>query len=78
MAHYRRSAGALGFATTALLGDGCVVGPDFERPAAPQISGYTSAPLVRQTVSSDVTGGEAQAFVQGLDIPGQWWTLFTR
>jgi outer membrane protein TolC len=23
-----------------------------------------------------VKGGEAQRFVQGLDIPGQWWTLF--
>jgi outer membrane protein TolC len=76
MAHYRRSAGALGFTTTALLGGGCAVGPDFERPAAPQVSGYTSAPLARQTASSDVTGGEAQRFVQGLDILGQWWTLF--
>jgi NodT family efflux transporter outer membrane factor (OMF) lipoprotein len=51
------------------------VGPDFERPAAPDVSGYTSAPLAQQTASSDVAGGEAQRFVQGLDIPGQWWTL---
>ena len=29
-----------------------------------------------QTASAPVAGGEAQHFVQGLDIPGQWWTLF--
>jgi len=55
---------------------GCAVGPDFERPAAPDVSGYTSAPLPQQTASSDIQGGETQRFVQGLDIPGQWWTLF--
>jgi NodT family efflux transporter outer membrane factor (OMF) lipoprotein len=55
---------------------GCAVGPDFEHPAAPDVSGYTTEPLPRQTTSADVKGGEAQSFVQGLDIPGQWWTLF--
>jgi len=59
-----------------LLIAGCAVGPDFERPAAPDVTGYTSAPLAQQTASSDVAGGETQRFVQGLDIPGQWWTLF--
>jgi NodT family efflux transporter outer membrane factor (OMF) lipoprotein len=54
----------------------CAVGPDFERPAAPEVSGYTPEPLARQTSSADVAGGAAQRFVQGLDIPGQWWTLF--
>jgi NodT family efflux transporter outer membrane factor (OMF) lipoprotein len=52
------------------------VGPDFERPAAPDVPGYTSAPLAQQTASADVKGGEAQHFMQALDIPGQWWTLF--
>jgi len=55
---------------------GCAVGPDFEPPAAPEVSGYTSQPLPQQTSDADVKGGEAQRFVQGLDIPGQWWTLF--
>ena len=40
------------------------------------LAGYTPEPLAQQTASSDVSGGEAQRFVQGLDIPGQWWTLF--
>ena len=39
-------------------------------------TGYTPQPLAEQTSSADVTGGEAQRFVQGLDIPGQWWALF--
>jgi NodT family efflux transporter outer membrane factor (OMF) lipoprotein len=63
-------------APIALLGSACAVGPDFERPAAPEVNGYTSAPLAQQTASSEVAGGETQRFVQGLDIPGQWWTLF--
>jgi NodT family efflux transporter outer membrane factor (OMF) lipoprotein len=55
---------------------GCAVGPDFERPAAPDVEGFTSSPFPGKTVSTEVAGGEAQRFVQGLDIPGQWWTLF--
>ena len=76
MARHRLSSPALTIVTTAFLAGACAVGPDFERPAAPDVSGYTSAPLAQQTASSDVAGGESQRFVQGLDIPGQWWTLF--
>jgi len=64
------------FATAALLLPACAVGPDFEPSAAPEVDGYTAEPLAHQTSSADVTGGAAQRFVQGLDIPGQWWTLF--
>jgi NodT family efflux transporter outer membrane factor (OMF) lipoprotein len=60
----------------AALATGCAVGPNFEQPAAPDVTEYTPAPLAQQTASSAVAGGEAQRFVQGLDIPGQWWTLF--
>jgi NodT family efflux transporter outer membrane factor (OMF) lipoprotein len=76
MAHHRRSSRAVAIATTALLAGACAVGPDFERPEAPDVTGYTAAPLAQQTASSDVAGGDTQRFVQGLDIPGQWWTLF--
>jgi NodT family efflux transporter outer membrane factor (OMF) lipoprotein len=61
---------------TALLLAGCEVGPDFTRPAAPAVGGYTAEPLAVQTASAPVPGGEGQHFVQGLDIPGQWWALF--
>ncbi|HYB08431.1 MAG TPA: efflux transporter outer membrane subunit [Alphaproteobacteria bacterium] len=55
---------------------GCELGPDFTRPPAPQGAGYTPEPLPVATASSDVHGGEAQHFVEGRDISGQWWTLF--
>ena len=55
---------------------GCAAGPDFKRPAAPEAAGYTPEPLPAETASTGISGGEAQRFVQGLDIPGQWWTLF--
>jgi NodT family efflux transporter outer membrane factor (OMF) lipoprotein len=57
---------------------GCAVGPDFKRPTTPPAAGYVSpgdSPPTA-TPSAPVPGGEAQRFVQGLDIPGQWWTLF--
>jgi hypothetical protein len=55
----------------------CAVAPDYERPAPPEASGYTPELLAAQTASADVAGGAAQNFVEGSDIPGQWWTLFT-
>jgi len=55
---------------------GCAVGPDFQRPTVPAVDGYTPQPLPAQTVSAGVKDGEAQRFVQDMDIPGQWWTLF--
>jgi NodT family efflux transporter outer membrane factor (OMF) lipoprotein len=63
-------------AATVLLLVSCAVGPDFQQPAAPDVTGYTSEPLAELTSSADVKGGEAQRFVRDLDIPGQWWTLF--
>jgi NodT family efflux transporter outer membrane factor (OMF) lipoprotein len=69
----RSSIGALLFALA-----GCAVGPNFKTPAVPAHAGFTPAgsapPSV--TASAPIPGGEAQRFVDGLDIPGQWWTLF--
>ena len=55
---------------------GCAVGPDFKRPAAPKVGGYTSKPLETTASVSNTVAGEAQKFVEGLDIPGQWWEVF--
>jgi NodT family efflux transporter outer membrane factor (OMF) lipoprotein len=54
----------------------CAAGPDFKRPAPPAAPGYGSASQQAQTVPVEGTGGSAQRFVTGLDIPAQWWTLF--
>jgi NodT family efflux transporter outer membrane factor (OMF) lipoprotein len=56
---------------------GCAVGPNFKTPAPPHTAGYVPAgQLPAMTASAPLPGGAAQRFVDGLDIPGQWWTLF--
>jgi NodT family efflux transporter outer membrane factor (OMF) lipoprotein len=55
---------------------GCAVGPDFAPPASPDVNGYTSKPLPRQTAASDDAAGAAQHFAIGRDIPGDWWRVF--
>jgi len=62
-------------ALASLFMAGCAVGPNFKKPAAPDVSGYTAAPL-ESTVSSNVAGGQAQRFAKGADITADWWTLF--
>ena len=55
---------------------GCAVGPDFKRPDAPDINGYTREPLPANTAAAGVAGGEEQRFMGDRDIPAQWWALF--
>ncbi|GAC1700696.1 MAG: efflux transporter outer membrane subunit [Steroidobacteraceae bacterium] len=65
--------------TTALLATltACAVGPDFKRPAAPATGAdYGKAAPPPTTVATQGTGGAAQHFDAGADIPGEWWTLF--
>jgi NodT family efflux transporter outer membrane factor (OMF) lipoprotein len=60
----------------ALLPASCAVGPDFERPAAAKVNAYTRDSLPARTASADVPGGTAQTFVDGLEVPREWWMLF--
>jgi len=55
---------------------GCAVGPNFKKPAAPPVSGCTATPFSTTTSVTNIAGGEAQRFVERLDIPGEWWKLF--
>jgi NodT family efflux transporter outer membrane factor (OMF) lipoprotein len=59
-----------------LLIAGCAVGPNFKKPAAPDVSDYTLSPLPAAVTSTNVSGGEAQRFAKGGDISADWWTLF--
>ena len=53
----------------------CAVGPNFKRPTPPAATGYGSAlPDANATIGG--AGGDSQRFVEAMDIPGQWWTLF--
>jgi outer membrane protein TolC len=54
----------------------CAVGPNYQRPAAPTAKTYAPTPISQTTPSVPGPGGDAQQLVQGMDIPGQWWTLF--
>jgi NodT family efflux transporter outer membrane factor (OMF) lipoprotein len=55
----------------------CAVGPNFNSPTAPSTAGYAPAgALPTVTAAAPLAGGEAQTLVAGLDIPGQWWTLY--
>ncbi len=58
------------------LVSGCVVGPNFDHPEVPAAAGYTPKPLTATAPSPNVAGGEEQRFVNGLEIPQQWWALF--
>jgi NodT family efflux transporter outer membrane factor (OMF) lipoprotein len=59
-----------------LLAGGCAVGPNFKRPAAPDVGDYTAPPLSVTVAADNVAGGEAQRFAHGGDIAEDWWTLF--
>jgi NodT family efflux transporter outer membrane factor (OMF) lipoprotein len=59
-----------------LLTPGCVVGPKFKKPAPPMNGGYAPDPPSATSSTPNVGGGEAQHFVEGRDIPGEWWALF--
>jgi len=74
-----------------IVAAGCAVGPDFKRPAPPNVSSYTTTPLstastapttaasvttIALAPTTNVSAAETQHFAEGLDIPGQWWTLF--
>lgn len=60
----------------ALATGGCAVGPDFQRPAAPDTARYTATTLPTETASAATPGGQAQQFAPGQDVPDQWWKLF--
>jgi NodT family efflux transporter outer membrane factor (OMF) lipoprotein len=67
--------GAAALAASTLLA-GCVVGPDFLHPAAPEDAGYTKEPLAPRTSSTDAPTGKSQRFIKGYDVPERWWARF--
>jgi NodT family efflux transporter outer membrane factor (OMF) lipoprotein len=62
--------------TAALLASSCAVGPNFLRPAAPEIDRYTAEPTATHTSSAPVADGQVQRFEVGKDVDGQWWRMF--
>jgi NodT family efflux transporter outer membrane factor (OMF) lipoprotein len=52
-------------ALLALATAGCAVGPDFQRPAAPETDRYTATTLPAETASASTPDGQAQRFAPG-------------
>jgi NodT family efflux transporter outer membrane factor (OMF) lipoprotein len=67
--------GWMALATLVLL-PGCAVGPDFKKPEPPPVKSYVANPISTTSSATNVASGEAQRFVTGQDIAGDWWTLF--
>jgi NodT family efflux transporter outer membrane factor (OMF) lipoprotein len=67
---------AAGIVAPVLALAACAVGPDFAPPPAPPVSGYEPEKTLAPTASAPVEGGAAQGFVDGRDIPGEWWRVF--
>lgn len=78
-AAHRAASGARG-RLSALVGvlllGGCMVGPNFQAPPAPPVSGYTVEPRLKPAMATDVAGGAPQSFVAALDVGGKWWREF--
>jgi NodT family efflux transporter outer membrane factor (OMF) lipoprotein len=78
--NHRPSKNGVRGASIAMLGTGllaaCAVGPNFKTPDAPHTADFVPAGQQAATTAASVPGGQAQRFVDGMDIPGQWWTLF--
>lgn len=55
---------------------GCTVGPNFKRPEVPANADYSREKLTATAQADIDAGGAAQRLIAGMDIPGQWWTLF--
>jgi outer membrane protein TolC len=66
----------LGISLVSLALASCAVGPDFKRPAAPDMARYTPEPLTKTVAVPGDAHGAAQRFVDGQDLPGEWWTAF--
>jgi NodT family efflux transporter outer membrane factor (OMF) lipoprotein len=75
-APYQSRVKPLTAASILLLLGGCAVGPNFKRPAAPEVSDYVATPLSTTTSTPNTVAGEPQRFAGGADIAADWWTLF--
>ena len=66
----RRTARAL--ATALILGIGCAVGPNFERPEAPTQQQY----VPHQAAATSPADSLVQRFETDAGVPTNWWTLY--
>ncbi|MBV9075608.1 MAG: efflux transporter outer membrane subunit [Acidobacteria bacterium] len=75
MSEIRKWSAVIAIIASALLA-GCAVGPEYKKPPAPNVGGYSPTPPATTSSTPSLTGGEAQQFLSGRDIAGDWWTWF--
>jgi len=63
-------------AVSGMLLGGCAVGPNFKTPPAPDAKAYVPGTLPETTSGTSAPGGQAQRFLTGDDVAGQWWNAF--
>jgi len=73
---YKRRLPPIVAAFMVLLLAGCAVGPNFKRPAPPEVSDYKGSPVSATASAPNVVAGQPQHFAEGADISADWWTLF--
>ena len=62
-------------ASLALL-NGCVMGPDFKKPEAPNSTSYFPKTSLEESAQSTAQAGALQNYNVTASIPFDWWTLF--
>ena len=61
-----------------LLTAGCVVGPNFKKPAAPDVGGYTPTPITPPLLRPMSPGGRRSAWWTGKTFRESGGSCFTR
>jgi NodT family efflux transporter outer membrane factor (OMF) lipoprotein len=62
--------------TAVALASGCAVGPRYHKPASPADIGFAPTPLSDSGTPALAQKGEGQRFIDGADIPFEWWRMF--
>ncbi len=63
-------------AVSSVLLSACAVGPNYKTPPAPEVKAYVPGNLAPATSSTSTPGGQAQRFLAGDDVAGDWWNAF--
>ncbi|HKD20026.1 MAG TPA: efflux transporter outer membrane subunit [Thermoanaerobaculia bacterium] len=71
---WRRSGTALAVLAVALTSLGCLVGPNYTRPAPPAADGYL--PPKPDASAPETPAEREQRVALGAKIPAEWWALF--
>src|SRR6202046_5062918 len=62
--------------TTVALASGCAVGPRYHKPDRPADVGFAPTPLPDSSAPAPAQKGAGQRFIDGADIPFEWWRMF--